>query len=81
MFCLKTRLKRVSFACETLRVNASERVTDETNEGFRRDLFSKRVWMRSSFDLRLDAFFNENSSQMKRLNAFHIKAKNFQKIY
>jgi len=39
IFCLETRLKRVSFACETLRVNASERVPSETNEAFRRDFF------------------------------------------
>ena len=39
IFCLETRLKRVSFACGTLRVNAFERVPSETNEEFRRNLF------------------------------------------
>ncbi len=39
IFFPKTRLKRVSFACETLRVNASGRVPSETNEAFGRDLF------------------------------------------
>lgn len=43
IFCLETRLKRVSFACESLIPNASVRVPSETNEAFSRNLFEKRV--------------------------------------
>ena len=39
IFCLETRLRRVLFACETLSVNAFERVASETNERFRRDYY------------------------------------------
>ncbi len=53
-------------------MNALKRVSDETFPAFERDLF----------EMRLDAFFNENASQMKPLlrpDAFDIKSENFEK--
>ncbi len=45
-------------------------------------IFSKCVWMHFLMEMRLNAFANENASQMKPLlrpDAFDIKSKNFEK--